>query len=159
LTDGPKQAVLLLGLAAIFGFGANVLREAPLAFSKSNEPLPPEPGSDLVSSTAEDALLRWEEGAFFLDVRPREDYERAHVSGAVWLGPAPLSERYVETLSSFDLAMPLFVYGAGPDSHVVRRQAAELSSFGHADVKLAVCGLDGLIAAGVDSESAPGDVP
>jgi hypothetical protein len=51
--------------------------------------------------------------------------------------------------------VPVVLYGAGPDSFAVRRAAQYLLDSGNTDVSLVVCGVDGLVGAGVDAASGP----
>jgi len=155
---GARQALAILAAGAVLGLGTNGFRGEPLPLRGSLDPPPaPEPGSDLVASTPEEALSRWEEGAFFLDARPPEDWEERRVSGAFSLPAADFDSRYFELAPDLDPAIPLFVYGAGPDSFDVRRLVAKLVDFGHADVGFVTGGFDALVRAGVGTTGGPGE--
>jgi len=62
-------------------------------------------------------------------------------------------QSYYDIVPPLDSAIPLVVYGAGPDSFAVRRVTAELMDIGHAQVAPAVCGIEGLLAVGLPSEA------
>jgi rhodanese-related sulfurtransferase len=146
-------------LGAGLGLGANLVREDPLPLGGSlDPPAPPEPGATLPAASAEEALGWWEEGAFFLDVRAPEAFEERHVAGALRLAPEEFDRRYGETLGSLPEDVPLFVYGAGPDSFAVRRVAQRLLDYGHSRVGLAVCGLEALLGAGLGGAEGPEEV-
>lgn len=152
-----REAIGLAAAAVAIGFALNGLRADPLPLSGSLGPPPaPEPGAGLPANTSGEALTFWEEGAFFLDVRARDAYEERRVAGAFSFEAERSSDRYFEVVAGFGDEIPLFVYGAGPDSFAVRRVAAELIDLGH-EVGLAVCGLEGLLAAGIDSEEGPAE--
>jgi hypothetical protein len=141
----------------VVGFGLNGFRSEPLSLSGALAPPPaPEPGADLPAHTAGEALGPWEEGAFFLDVRARGAYDDRRVAGAFSFEAERSSDRYFDVVAAWGDEIPLFVYGAGPDSFAVRRVAAELIELGH-DVGLVVCGLDGLVDAGLDFEEGPAE--
>jgi hypothetical protein len=160
LSRRAREALALVGASVLVGLGWNGIREDPLPFRGSLEPPPPpEPGAGLPASTREDALLSWEEGAVFLDVRSREAYDARHVAGAVSFEAERSGDRYFEVVAPLGVEVPLFVYGDGPDSFAVRRVAAELLDLGHR-VDLAVCGLEELIAAGIGAgEEVPEGTP
>ena len=150
MSRAAREALGLAGAAVLIGLGLNGFRAEPLPLRGSLEPPPaPEPGAGLPARPPEEALIAWEEGAFFLDVRPREAWDERRVAGAFSFEAESSADRYFEVVAAFGDEIPLFVYGAGPDSFAVRRVAAELIELGH-DVGFVVCGLDGLIDAGLD---------
>lgn len=127
-----------------------------MPLSGSLDPPPaPEPGQELPAASPADAVARWNEGAFFLDIRPEEDWEARRVSGAFSFEAERFDDRYFDVIASFGADVPLVVYGAGPDSFVVRRVAARLLDLGHTDVELVVGGLAGLLAAGAGEARGP----
>ncbi len=153
MTPGLRQGLAILLASCAVGFGGNALRREPLPFQGSLDPPPEhEAGAGLPSITPEDAYTRWEGGAMFVDVRPRSEWDMGRVTGASSVDAAGFPESYFEGVSSLDAAIPLVVYGAGPDSFAVRRVAAGLGEMGHEDVVLVVCGLDGLAALGIPTE-------
>lgn len=153
---GARQALAILAAGAVLGLGANPLREKPLPLRGSLDPPPaPEPGSELVANTPEEALSRWEEGAFFLDARSRDEWEERRISGAFSLPAHEFESRYFELSPELDPSLPLFVYGAGADSFAVRRVVANLIDFGHGDVGFVVEGLEVLVDAGLGTTSGP----
>jgi hypothetical protein len=144
-----------VGAAVLIGFGLNGIREDPLPLTGSLEPPPaPEPGAGLPSRTPVEALRSWEDGALFLDVRARDMYDARRVAGALSFEAERSEARYFEAIAPLGVEVPLFVYGAGPDSFAVRRVTAELRDLGH-QVDLAVRGLDELVAAGIPVEEGP----
>jgi rhodanese-related sulfurtransferase len=150
------QALAILVAGAALGLSSNIFRERPLPFSGPLDPPPErEAGSDLAAGTLEEALSRFEEGAFFLDVRPAADWESRRVSGAFSVPADEFDDRYFLTISGLGTEVPLFVYGAGPDSHVVRRVVAQLSELGHEQVGFVTGGVDALLAAGLSAASGP----
>jgi rhodanese-related sulfurtransferase len=154
-----RQAAALVIAGAVIGFGANFLRGAPLPFrGRLDPPPPPEPGADLPALSSAEALARWEEGALVLDIRPREEFVSRHVAGAVSFEITDYKSRYFETVGNFGADVPLLLYGAGADSHEVRRVAAHLINLGQEDVGFAVCGLDSLLAAGMEAGSGEEDL-
>ncbi len=156
MTSRLCQVAGLLVAAVLIGFGINALREEPLPLSGSlDPPPPPEPGADLVAAVATDALESWLEGAFFLDARSRDEWEETRVAGSWSLDAEEFDGRYFDVGSLLDLDLPLFVYGAGPDSHAVRRTVAKLGDMGHSDVQFVVGGLEELLAAGLDPAEGP----
>jgi rhodanese-related sulfurtransferase len=151
-----RQALAILIAGAALGVSANPFRERPLPFSGSlDPPAAREPGSDLAASPIQDAASRWQEGAFFLDVRPSSDWERLRVSGSLSVPADEFDDRYFGDLVQLGTEVPLFVYGAGPDSYVVRRVVAQLRDLGHAQVGFVTGGLDALLAAGLGAASGP----
>jgi len=157
LSRGAGEALILAGAAALVGFGLNAFRAQPLPLRGDLGPPPaPEPGAGLPAQTAAEALEAWESGAFFLDVRSPDAWEERRVAGSFSFEAEHSADRYFEVVSGLGDVIPLFVYGAEPDSFAVRRVAAELLELGH-DVGLAVCGLDALIAAGIDADEGPGE--
>ncbi|HMB70979.1 MAG TPA: rhodanese-like domain-containing protein [bacterium] len=124
--------------------------------SGSLDPPPvPEAGQDLPASGADEAVARWNEGAFFLDIRPRDEWESRRVSGAFPFEAERFDDVYFEVVASFGTEVPLFVYGAGPDSFAVRRVVAKLQDLGHFDVGFVTGGLPELTAAGVGTAGGP----
>jgi hypothetical protein len=158
--DFTQAAFLVLASAAV-AFVGNAIRDQPLPFGGSlDPPPPPEEGAGLPADSPETALAQWENGAIFLDVRPREEYDDERVSGAFSLDAGEFDRRYFEVVAPLGTDAPLFVYGAGPDSHLVRRISAKLMAFQHPHVGLAVCGLAGLRDVGVDVATGPdGSMP
>jgi rhodanese-related sulfurtransferase len=157
LNRSGREALVLVGAALVIGFGVNAVRDEPLPMTGSLDPPPPrELGADLSAQSTGEALRQWEEGVFFLDVRSRDAYEARRIAGAFWLEAEQFADRYFDVVAGFGAEIPLFVYGAGSDSFAVRRVAAELLDLGH-EVGLAVCGLEELIAAGVDAEDGPSE--
>ncbi len=154
-----RQAAVLVVAGAVIGFGANFLRGKPLPFSgRLDPPPPPEPGADLPGLSPAEAVSRWEEGALVLDIRVYEKFVSSHVAGALSFEITDYESRYFETVANFGADAPLLLYGAGADSHEVRRVAAYLINLGHEDVGFAVCGLDDLIAAGMEEASGEEDL-
>ncbi|MGH2571859.1 MAG: rhodanese-like domain-containing protein [bacterium] len=152
-----REALALVVAAVLIGFGLNGLRDDPLPLTGSLKPPPvPEPGAGLPARTREEALRSWEDGALFLDVRPRDAYDARRVAGAISFEAERAEDRYFEAVAPLGADVPLFVYGAGPDSFAVRRVTAELRDLGH-QVDLAVCGLDELIGAGIAVEEGPAE--
>ena len=81
-----------------------------------------------------------------------------HLNGPVLGGIQMLTRISLETRvigGILDPSLPLFLYGAGADSFAVRRTAALLDEFGHADVRFVVNGLEELLAAGIDAAEGP----
>ena len=152
-----REALALAGAAVLIGFGLNGMRDEPLPLTGSLGPPPaPEPGAGLPARTREEALRFWEEGALFLDVRSHDDYDARRVAGAISFEAERAEARYYEAVAPLGADVPLFVYGAGPDSFAVRRVTAELRDLGH-QVDLVVCGLDELVAAGIAVEEGPAE--
>jgi rhodanese-related sulfurtransferase len=153
LTKSLRQGLAILLASCAVGLGGNALRREPLPYQDSLDPPPePEAGTDLPAISPEDAHARWEGGAMFVDVRPREEWSQGRIMGASSVDAAGFPQSYFDTASSLDPAIPLVVYGAGPDSFAVRRVAAGLGEMGHGDVALVVCGLAGLEATGISTE-------
>jgi hypothetical protein len=97
-------------------------------------------------------LAQFESGALFVDVRTKEEWEGARVAGSVSMQAQGFPQSYYAIVPPIDSAIPLVVYGSGPDSFAVRRVTAELIDIGHVQVNPAVCGVEGLLAAGIPSE-------
>lgn len=152
MSSRGAQAFLLVALAAAWGLGVNAFREKPLPLRGALAPPPPaETGTGLAAIAPEAALFAFESGAFFVDVRDHASYEQQRVVGALSIPADEFQARYFDALAGMGTSAALVVYGAGPDSFAVRRVAQELTDLGHADVQLVVCGLDGLLASGVDA--------
>jgi rhodanese-related sulfurtransferase len=148
----------MLVIAAAFGLGRNALGPEPLPWTGTiGGPGEPEPGAGLPSVSAPEAAAAWEGGTFFLDVRSRDSFEERRVSGALPLPIADLENAYFDAVAPLGAEFPVLVYGAGADSFEVRRAAQYLLDLGHADVSLAVCGVEGLITAGVDPAAGPAE--
>lgn len=130
----------------------NAFRSEPLPLRGEIGPPPEEePGADLVPLTPEDARVRGESGAVFVDVR--EVSERVGgAAGAVAMPAAEFPGSYYSITPPLDPAIPLTVYGAGPDSFAVRRIVAELSGLGHLDVQFVTCGWNALAEVGIPGE-------
>jgi rhodanese-related sulfurtransferase len=140
----------------IVGLGANAFRGDPLPLSGSLDPPPePEAGQDLPGTDAAAAVARWNAGAFFLDVRSPEEWEEERVAGAFAFDADRFDDRYFDVVAAFGPEVPLFVYGAGPDSFAVRRVVAKLRELGHSDVAFVTGGLRELAAAGIGTASGP----
>ncbi len=154
---GGRQALVLLLIATAFGLGRNALSPDPLPWSGPLEPPEPEPGASLPSVSPEDAVAAWEAGTFLLDVRDLAEFEERRVSGALPLPATDLENAYFERVAPLGADLPFLVYGAGPDSFTVRRATQYLLDVGHTDVKLAVCGVDGLLQAGADPGEGPAE--
>ena len=75
------------------------------------------------------------------------------MAGSVSMQARGFPQSYYDIVPPLDTAIPLVVYGSGPDSFAVRRVASELIDIGR-QVTPAVCGVEGLLAAGVPSEGA-----
>lgn len=135
----------------------NALRSEPIPFRGPIGALPaPETGAGLPALSPDEARAAWENGAVFLDARSPEAWAAQRISGAPILDAATFPQSYYSLDPPLDPAIPLVVYGAGPDSFAVRRVAAELGELGHADVALVVAGLEELLAAGLPREEGPG---
>lgn len=151
-----RQTLVLLALSTAVGFGVNAFRSEPLPMTGSLEPPPPpEAGSDFPVTSPEEALLAWEEGAFFLDLRDPLAWEEERVSGSFSVAATSFEDRYFHVVADFGLELPLVVYGAAPDSFEARRAAARLVDLGHVDVRLVTDGLQALLAAGITPEQGP----
>ena len=88
-------------------------------------------------------------------MRTKEEWEGAR--GRIGVdASAGFPPSYYDIVPPLDTAIPLVVYGSGPDSFAVRRVASELIDIGP-QVTPAVCGVEGLLAAGVPSEGATDD--
>ena len=150
MSSRVAQVLLLLALAAAWGFGANALRPDPLPLRGAVEPPPPpEAGADLPAAPAEAALSAWESGAFFVDVRDPAAFTDRHVSGALSIPAADFDAHYFDVVASLGPEVPLLVYGAGADSFDVRHVAQELKDRGHTLVDLVVCGAESLYVLGL----------
>ena len=153
-----KQAVGLVLLAGLVGFGGNTLRGRPLPLSGPlDPPAPAETGADLLSASAADALEAWLGGAFFLDLRSPGEWETHRVAGSLSLDATRFTDRYFEVAPILDLEQPIFLYGGQADSFAVRHTVAELEAMGHVDVRFVVCGLEGLLDEGLDPAEGPGE--
>jgi rhodanese-related sulfurtransferase len=154
------QAVLLVALAAAWGLGMNLVRREPLPLRGAlTPPPPPETGAGLPAIAADAALFAFESGAFFVDTRDRAVYEQRRVAGAVSVPADDFQARYFDVVAGLGADAALVVYGAGADSFAVRRVAQELRDLGHTDVQLVVCGLDSLLARGLDASQGPEGTP
>jgi len=152
LSPGLKQGLGILTASVLVGLVSNSLRDEPLPLRGELGPPPEEEqGASLPAISAEEALAQWESGALFVDVRPKEEWEGVRVTGAVSMQAQGFPQSYYDIVPPLDPAIPLVVYGAGADSFAVRRVASELIDVGH-QVSPAVCGFEGLLAAGIPSE-------
>jgi rhodanese-related sulfurtransferase len=143
----------MLVAGAALGLSTNALRERPLPFGGSLDPPPaPEPGSHLAATPLEEAVRLWQEGAFCLDVRPAAEQGGLRVSGAFAVPADEFEDRYFAAVAELGTEVPLLVYGAGPDSHAVRRVVAQLRELGHTEVAFVTGGIDALVAAGVGAQ-------
>jgi rhodanese-related sulfurtransferase len=153
LSSGLKQSLAILTVSVLVGLVSNQMRDEPLPLRGALGPPPvPEQGTSLPAISAEEALTQWESGALFVDVRTKEEWEGARVAGSISMQAQGFPQSYYDIVPPIDSAIPLVVYGSGPDSFAVRRVVAELIDIGHAQVNPAVCGVGGLLAAGVPSE-------
>ncbi len=153
MSPALRQGLAILVVSAAFGLGTNALRPEPLPLRGEIGPPPaPEPGAGLPSLDSAAAHAAWENGSVFVDLRPSEEWAAHHVAGAACMDAAQFPQSYYSIETPLDPAIPLVLYGAGPDSFAVRRVAAELQALGHGDVQLVVMGVDGLAAAGLPTE-------
>ncbi|MDP6529337.1 MAG: hypothetical protein QF819_10240 [Gemmatimonadota bacterium] len=151
-----RESVLIAVIGAAAGLGGNLLRSEPLPLTGAlGPPSVPEAGAGLVASDASEALDRWDAGALFLDVRSAVHFAAGHAVDARSLPAADAQDAYFSVLMDAGLDLPLFVYGAGPDSHAVRSVAAMLGELGHQDVSIWTRGLGALEDAGVPVDDAP----
>jgi rhodanese-related sulfurtransferase len=143
----------MLIAGAALGLFTNSVRERPLPFSGSLDPPPArEPGSDLPAVPLEEAVRLWEQGAFCIDVRPAAEQQGLRVSGSFPVPADEFEDRYFGSVADLGTEVPLLVYGAGPDSHAVRRVVSQLRELGHAEVAFVTGGIEALVAAGVSAE-------
>jgi len=155
LSSRLKQSLAILSAAVLLGLVSNRLRDEPLPFRGEVGPPPvPEQGTSLAAISAQDAMAQYENGALFVDVRGKQEWEGQRVAGAVSMQAQEFPQSYYDVVPPIDSAIPLIVYGSGPDSFAVRRIAAELIDIGHAQVTPAVCGVESLLAVGIPGESA-----
>lgn len=160
MSSRGAQAFLLLALAAAWGLGVNTLRHKPLPLrGELSPPAPAETGAGLAAIAPEAALFAFESGAFFVDVRDGASFEQHRVVGALSVFADDFQTRYFDAVAGLGTEAPIVVYGAGPDSFAVRRVAQELRDLGHKDVQLVVCGVDTLLARGIDAAQGHEEMP
>jgi len=158
VTPASREALVLLLVGAGLGLGGNALRPAPLPFTAPElPPSPPEPGASLEATAPAAAAEAWRAGAFFLDIRPAEEFEAARVAGALPLPADRLEDVYYESIVNLGADMPLVVYGDAADPFTVRRVTQFLVDLGHTDVACVTGGVDSLLAAGIDAGEGPAE--
>lgn len=158
MTPASREALLLMVLGAALGLGSNAVRGDRLPLSGPlGDPSPPEAGASLPATEPAAAVDAWQRGAFFLDVRSPDEFERHRVAGALPLPAETLEDAYFRGAANLPPEMPLVVYGAGPDSFAVRRVAQYLIDVGHQDVACVVTGLESLLEAGADAGDGPAE--
>lgn len=139
----PAQALVLLGLAALLGTGAQLLPSTRIPWredwSQFVQTKALKAGLPLVD-VAETAALLDAKRHLVLDARPLTDYDAGHLPGALSLPQAQLDTAYPQIAPLLTPAQPILVYCSGHECDESLHLSLYLREQGFTNVVLFVGG-------------------
>lgn len=78
--------------------------------------------------------------AVFVDARSREDYDKSHVEGAVFLGPENVEERFASVQALLHEKSKIVLYCHGPECDMAERVAEFLGQVGYRNMTIMSAG-------------------
>ncbi len=148
-----RQALTVLVFLALAGCGGGPGNAPPIVATetRSSPPTPP-PGFTAgppVGITAAEAYSKYQQDAFFLDVRSQSEWDQFHIAGSVLIPLEDLQTRVDEVPGSKDVVV--VCYGGV----ISQRGAAILQQAGFTRVSYVRGGLDAWMQGGYPIERAP----
>ncbi|MDD3472060.1 MAG: rhodanese-like domain-containing protein [Syntrophaceae bacterium] len=92
-------------------------------------------------------------GWVFIDTRHKEHYDLAHVSGAIFLSPEEIQDRFIEVQPFINEDSSLILYCYGPDCDMAEKVVAFLSQMGFTKFMIMISGFPAWQSAGYPVES------
>jgi rhodanese-related sulfurtransferase len=137
------QCAAMFTLAVFLGFSINQFRDSrlPLFEDWSIETRLMSPSSERLDiSLAEAKNLFLQESAMFIDARPNDDYEQAHIRGARSLPWNEVDQRFMEVTKDISVDTPIITYCNGDTCKLSHHLANFLLDLGFTDVRILVDG-------------------
>jgi rhodanese-related sulfurtransferase len=128
-----SRALIILAVASAVGLGLNVVSSKPIPWIY----VPPEElqlqGGVKVPLLDEKEARKLfdEEGVVFVDTRHKEDYEKRHVKGAIFLPPDNKEEQFVAVQPLLPEDARLILYCYGPQCEMAEEVANFLVQLGY----------------------------
>ena len=147
------EALGILAFAAALGLGANFFRSDGLSLIRENPVHHTASGN---GSETEDfftielfleAMKR--PGSVVLDARPEEDFDEAHIPGALNLPEEVCAEEFPYVLQDLPFDQEIIIYCSGIDCGSAEEVAAFLSDVGYTNTKVYLGGVGRMEGAGV----------
>ncbi len=135
------KAVLILVCASLIGLGLNLVSPKPLPW----EYIPPnevEVRGVKVPLIDEQAAFKLfgSEGTVFVDTRKKEDYDEAHVKGAVFLTPEEKEDLFPIVQPFLPEEARLILYCYGPECDMAEQVADFLAQLGYKNMMIMSAG-------------------
>lgn len=118
-------------LVLAFALGATVNAQRPGGLPLDTDPRSLDVGQGITIYELDQAHAAFEEGAMFIDARPRQVFERGHVEGAVPLPPESFESDYREWWEFIPTDAPVVVYAGRGEASVAGKRARWLIERGH----------------------------
>ena len=137
------QFVALFSIAVFLGFAINQFRDSrlPLFGDWSMEARLTTPsGIRLNLSLIEAKNLFMQNKSIFIDARPKDDYEKGHIRGALSLPWHEVDQRFMEATKDISLDTPIITYCDGETCDLSHKLANFLIELGFKNVKVLVNG-------------------
>ncbi len=163
MKNGLLRIAILMGLPVLLALGNAAVR--PASLSSSSEKTPEERGGREMEQTAEqkeaavqnemDRIIQhYNDGtALFVDARPLDQYEEAHVPGAFHLPFSAFFQGQPEAVNYLPPEMLLIIYCEGGDCDSSKKVKEMLADYGYDNVEVLDAGFPAWIDAGLPTES------
>ncbi|RLI51433.1 MAG: hypothetical protein DRP09_19315 [Candidatus Thorarchaeota archaeon] len=137
LNTALKQAALILILATLIALTTNEFREAKLPIFSSNSEETLELKVDCPLLTLEEAIKKYQEGkSIFIDARPKQEYNKEHIKGAINISLENLTD-ILSLKENITLDTEIIIYSASAkDELSINLLAMTLKDIGFHNIKL-----------------------
>jgi rhodanese-related sulfurtransferase len=127
------RAVIIAALASVVGLGLNVVSSNPIPWVYV-PPIEVELTGGVKATLIDEKEARKlleEEGTIFIDSRHKDDYEKQHVKGALFLCPEDKEEQFVAVQPLMPEDSRLILYCYGPQCDMAEEVAKFLVQLGY----------------------------
>jgi rhodanese-related sulfurtransferase len=137
------QCAAMFILAVFLGFSTNQIRDSRLTlfedWSLKANPVS-RSGERLDISLAKAKKVFLEKTAVFIDARPKDDFEKGHIKGALSLPWYEVDQTFVDVTKEISVNTPIITYCDGETCELSHNLANFFLDMGFADVKILVNG-------------------
>jgi len=153
------RAFVIAAAAAAVGLGLNAVSSKPIPWVYVPPTLLELPGGVKVTLIDEKEARKYfdKDGTIFVDSRHRDDYEKKHVKGALFLAPDDKEEQFVAVQPLMPEESRLILYCYGPQCEMAEEVARFLVQLGYKQMMIMTAGFKAWAEAGYPIEGGDTD--
>jgi rhodanese-related sulfurtransferase len=135
------RATIIVGLWGVIGLGVNLASPRGIPWIYVQAKTVELSGVKVELIDEKDARKHFGNGeTVFVDARSREDYDKSHVEGAVFLSPEDVEERFVSVQELLPEEARIVLYCYGPECDMAERVAEFLGQVGYQNMMIMSAG-------------------